>query len=375
MIILLNLPNPYESKNYKYLIIVPALLIVFSLALIFTKGLHQGVDLRGGILLTVQSREAVDVASLKVDLANVAATPNIRTFQGPSGTGIEIEVENSEKLAAIEEKVKELQKKDGELLELEINASLATGEELTRLTQRQVSLNAEILTLSTQVLSELNDKYSGDDGHAAVRKTVEEYGKAQDAYRASILQAVEKNTAIQSYSFREVGPSLSKFFLEKSREILLYSFILAAIVVFIVFRSFIPSFAVIIGAVTDIVITLGAMSLFDIPLTLASIAGLLMLIGFSLDTDIMLTMRVLKRKEGTPSQRVFNAFKTGALMNLTTIGAFSVLALAGLYLQIPTYFEIGIVATLGGFIDFAATWGANAVLVLMYAEKKEATQA
>lgn len=366
------IPNFYASKNYKYLILVPALLVLASLALIFFKGVPQGVDLKGGVLLNIQTSGQVDVASLQQSVETVAKVSGIRTFSSIGGTGVEIELENNEKLSQLEEKVRTLQAKDSLLRELEVNASTAEGAELIRLTTEQSSLNAEVLGAVSPLLVELGTSYSGSDGHEAVRKLVSEYGKAQDVYRTAVIEAVKQKVQVTGFSFREVGPSLSKFFLEKAREILLVSFILAAIAVFILFRSIVPSVAVILGAVVDIVVTLGAMSLFSIPLTLASIAGLLMLIGFSLETDVMLTMRVLKRKEDTASERAFSAFKTGSLMNLTTIGAFGLLSLAGLYLQIPTYYEIGIVAAIGGVIDFAATWGANAVFVLMYAEKQEA---
>lgn len=306
----------------------------------------------------------------------------MRVFSNPAGNGVEIELPNSETLAEIEEDVKRLQTLDAQLKELELNATTLTAQneqtpsdsliqQVRETASKQTGLNAEILASSQAVLSKMALQAAvPNDAHEAVKIVVREYGRLQDNYRASILAAVQKVVPVKSHSFREVGPSLSRFFLQKARDILLYSFILAGIVVFIVFRSFTPSLVVITGAVADILITAGAMALFDIPLTLASIAGLLMLIGFSLDTDVMLTMRVLKRNEGTPQSRAHDALKTGLMMNLTSIGAFGVLALTGLYLQIPTYYQIGIVAVIGSIADVAATWGLNAVLVLRHVEKK-----
>ncbi len=369
----MNLPNLYESKNYKKLLIVPALLLVIALGLILFNGVQQGVDLKGGVLLTIQTTGAVDVNALRAGVSRVAEISSIRSFASPSGTGVEIELETSEKLTTLENRVRALQTKGTQLHELQVNETVAVESELTEISQKETALNAEILVEAKAILNELGATYDGNDGQAAINEVVKSYGNAQDDYRKEIVSAVESQVSVTAHSFREVGPSLSKFFLEKAREILLFSFLLAGIAVFVVFRAIAPSVVVILGAVIDIVVTLGAMSLFGIPLSLASIAGLLMLIGFSLDTDVMLTMRVLKRREDTPAQRAFSAFKTGAMMNLTTIGAFSMLALAGLYLQIPTYFEIGIVAVIGGVVDFAATWGANAVLILMYTERKESS--
>ena len=42
----------------------------------------------------------------------------------------------------------------------------------------------------------------------------------------------------------------------------------------------------------------------------------------SLDTDILLTMRTLKRKEGTPSERAFDSMKTGMTMSIAAIVSF-----------------------------------------------------
>ena len=231
-------------------------------------------------------------------------------------------------------------------------------------------LRSKLTAFFVQVKSSKNVK---DELHLSVKEVVSEFTAAQEVYRSEILANIKTVTPVESYSFRQVGPSLSQFFLGKTREILIFSFIAAAIVIFIIFRAVAPSLAVIFGAASDIIITMGAMALFDIPLSLASLAGLLMLIGFSLDTDVMLTMRVLKQGKGTPAQRCFDAFKTGLLMNLAVITGFGVLALAGLYLSIPTYSQLGLVAVIGAVADFFATWGINAVLILNYANKKSAT--
>ena len=364
----MNLPNPYSSKNYKYLAIVPTVLFILALGLIFFKGIPQGVELKGGILLNVQTSGPVDVAALEASVGRVAKVSDIRIFQSPTGTGVEIEIENNALLASVEAQVKALQSKDSLLRELEVNASITENtEELAALTQKQSALNAEILTQSTQMLGQLNSSYAGNDGHASVRKVVEVYGNAQDAYRENIIAAAKSAVDVKAHSFREVGPSLSKFFLEKTRDILLYSFILAALVVLILFKSLVPSIAVISGAVLDIVVTLGAMSLFNIPLSLASIAALLMLIGYSVDTDILLSTRVLKRTEGTVLDRILGSIKTGVTMVTTTIVAVTIAYFAT---QSETLKQIMLIILIGLFADIFNTWIQNVGLLRMYVEKK-----
>jgi preprotein translocase subunit SecF len=96
----------------------------------------------------------------------------------------------------------------------------------------------------------------------------------------------------------------------------------------------------------------------------------MMLVGLSLDTDMMLTIKTVKRKEGTPRERAYDAFKTGFAMTSTVIVAFVVLLALGMITHIPTYYQIGAVAVAGLFGDLIATWMLNAVLVLWFLEGK-----
>jgi preprotein translocase subunit SecF len=115
---------------------------------------------------------------------------------------------------------------------------------------------------------------------------------------------------------------------------------------------------------------MGGMGLFQIPLTLPSVAALLMLIGFSLDTDILLTTRVTKRTEGNPAERAYGAMKTGIMMAGVSILGFSVLLILSIATQISTYYQISSVVIFGLIGDIVATWGINAVIILWYTERK-----
>ena len=93
------------------------------------------------------------------------------------------------------------------------------------------------------------------------------------------------------------------------------------LVVSLYFRSFIPSIAVILAAFSDMVVTLAIVNLIGLEISTAGIAAFLMLIGYSVDTDILLTTKLLKRKSGTVSERVYKAMNTGLMMSVTTIVA------------------------------------------------------
>jgi preprotein translocase subunit SecF len=150
---------------------------------------------------------------------------------------------------------------------------------------------------------------------------------------------------------------------------LLFSFIGMAIVVFIAFRTFIPSIAVVSCAFIDMVGTAAGMNLLGIQLTLPTTAALLMLIGYSVDSDILLTMRVLKR-QGKLEEKLAGAFHTGIIMTSTTFAAvLSLWVVAGLG-QIEIIREMAAVLLVGLVLDIINTWITNATLLKWYAEKK-----
>ncbi len=171
-------------------------------------------------------------------------------------------------------------------------------------------------------------------------------------------------------SYRYVGALLSSQSLTQVYYALAFAFLFMSITVFIIFRNFVPSMAVILAALCDIIIALGGMAVFGIPLSVASVGALLMLIGYSVDTDILLTTRVLKRREGTINERATNAMKTGFTMAAAAIGAMVTLYLVVLFFipyaqvleQISAVLVIGLVA------DVLATWLMNLGILRWYME-------
>lgn len=171
---------------------------------------------------------------------------------------------------------------------------------------------------------------------------------------------------IESHSFNEVGPELGQSFWKQSRLALMVAFIFMGIVVFIVYKDFVPSVAIIFAAFTDIIGTLAVMQIFDIPLTLASFAGLLLVIGYSIDSDIVLTTRILKRRKGSLNERTFSAMKTALTMTVTTLAALVVLYIAT---TAPALREVATVLIIALLIDLVATWFGNASILRWWVEK------
>ncbi|MBI5680808.1 MAG: protein translocase subunit SecF [Methanobacterium sp.] len=171
-------------------------------------------------------------------------------------------------------------------------------------------------------------------------------------------------------SYRSIGPVLSAQALNQVYWALAIAFLFMSITVFIIFRNFVPSMAVILAALSDIIIAAAGMSLFGIPLSLASVGALLLLIGYSVDTDILLTTRVLKRREGTITERALDAMKTGLTMAAAAIGAMAALYIVTVFF-IPSaeaLSNIAAVLIIGLIADVLATWLMNLGILRWYME-------
>ncbi|MEE9323204.1 MAG: protein translocase subunit SecF [Candidatus Aenigmarchaeota archaeon] len=182
----------------------------------------------------------------------------------------------------------------------------------------------------------------------------------------SELAALGVNT--EDNSIESIGPSLGMTFWLQAQIAIITAFIFMGIIVFVIFRTLVPSIAVIMSAMSDILITLALMQVFGIELSLAGLAALLMLIGYSVDTDIMLTSRLLKEsEEKTLNDKLKRALKTGLTMTLTSIGALVALLLSAIS---PVLSQIAMVLLIGLVFDIMNTWLMNSVILRWYCEKR-----
>jgi preprotein translocase subunit SecF len=143
------------------------------------------------------------------------------------------------------------------------------------------------------------------------------------------------------------------------------AFVGMSVVVFLLFRSFVPSVAVIVSAFSDIMIPVALMNLLGIKLSLGTVAALLMLIGYSVDSDILLNNHVLRRR-GSFHESVERAMRTGVTMTVTSIVAMFVMAVVASLFAIDLLAAIGTVLVLGLATDLMNTYMLNVSLLRWY---------
>jgi preprotein translocase subunit SecF len=186
------------------------------------------------------------------------------------------------------------------------------------------------------------------------------------AFVSDVFNQIGEPETKETYSLEGIGSSLGEQFFTQTITALGIAFLCMGIVVFIYFRIPVPSIAVILAAFSDIVVTLAIVNMLGIKLSTAGIAAFLMLIGYSVDTDILLTTKVIKRKTGTVMSRIYSAMKTGFTMNLSSLAA---IMAALLMTSSDTIQQIMLILFIGLLVDMINTWIQNVGILRLYLER------
>ncbi len=353
----MNIKNFYEG-NYKAYLLVPALLFIAILFAIFVyPQVKEGIDLKGGTSIIVRSDRPFDAALIGPELEKKYALSGLQISTVSSGTSYGLSLQFAE-----EKNLTQAQK----LFEQAKRAISADPANAKALASQSIEYSSKFT--ETAGIASLTPEQSVDAAQA-------ELTRAQESFQLGMQETIRQVYGLpQDIAFqkREIRPSLGASFFSLGLTATLIGFILVVIVVFVSFREFIPSVAIISALILDITGALAGMAIFQIPLSLSTIPALLMMIGYSVDTDILLTSRVLKRKEGTARMRAHESMITGLTMTFATLGALTVMITLSYLSQLQVIFEISAVLLFGIFADIIATWLMNAPVLLWYAESKEA---
>jgi preprotein translocase subunit SecF len=201
--------------------------------------------------------------------------------------------------------------------------------------------------------------------------TTLQFGDMSSAQQSSLMTEINAN--YQDVSLQQTGSSITAANQQEAVIGIIIAFILMAAVIFIIFRDFIPCIAVITSAFSDIMCAVALMNLFSVQLSFGTFAALLMLIGYSVDTDILLTTKVLGEKKYL-DKKIAGCRATGLTMTGAALAAFIVLHLFSTYsyvfgfATISTLSDISLVMIFGLLADIMNTWFLNAGLLKWYME-------
>jgi preprotein translocase subunit SecF len=380
---MLKLPNIYKKYDLRLLIAVPIILLLVGLY--FSSYITLDTSLKGGVSVLLQTNSSANPAEISSAVSSSLHTSGVEVASSPGGYQVTIPMNDS--IANGESYLEEFYSFKSNYSQYEFNATSAiiglqsnpNNSTLTQalavaskgqnetFAQMRYSLSKEHAALIPLIG---NDTYNSSSVGAMGASATSFYNNASAVYRNRVLSSIRGVVPFTSFSYQQVTPTLGAFFLSQVQLIIIVAFILVSLVVLLVFKSIAPAVAVVFGAGNDMIIALGAMGLFGIPLGLASLGGLLMLIGYSIDTDMLAAIRMLKRHDGDIEDRAFSAMHTGMTMTLTAIVSFAILFIVSLIAYVPTYYEISGVVLFGLIGDVFTTWLGNTPMILLYKKRK-----
>lgn len=350
--------NLYTGGYKRYLLLPAAFFIIFLFLVLVSPGIKPGIDLKGGTSIILRSDTSLDKGALEKALVGKYSLSELKinSVSSPSGYGLNMEFSEEKDLARAQG------------LLGQAKAAFASNPQ-----------NASSLALQAiDAASKFAQAPDGSDTatpEGALEAAGGAVAGAEESFNLGISQTITGTYGLGEnlrISQREVGATLGQSFYSQGITAGLVGFVLVVIIVFLFFREFIPGAAIIGALVFDIFGAMAMMAVLGIPATLSTIPALLMLIGISIDTDILLSTRVLMRKDASAPQRAHDSMVTGLTMTAAQLAA--LLAMMGLsYLwQIQVVFEISIVLFFGVAADILATWLMNAPVLLWYVERKAA---
>lgn len=338
------------DKNYKRLILLPAALtLIFLFVLFVYPKVTLGLDFVGGtrVIVNTDQLNEKDVSDL---LTNTLGLPEVKvtSVTSPLGSSTRIEYAEPKNLG------------DARILLDKAIVNKDTSPELA----------VENLT---GALASLGKTPASGDVSELITQTAQAINDESQRLSASVRDALLSTFNLPAntpFTTEEVAPTVGKDFLLNALQVAIASIVLLTIVIFIFFRELIPSLAIIEAALFDMLTAVAIATLLGFSFTLSTVASLLMLVGFSVDTDILLTTRVLKRKDKSVMARCNDTLLTGLTVTSTVMGATLAMLIISYLAQITIIFEISAVVLFGMIGDIIATWFTNAPILLWYWEKK-----
>ena len=172
----------------------------------------------------------------------------------------------------------------------------------------------------------------------------------------------------QDSSINFVSATLAQSSLLSSLILLGIAFVLVAAVSLFYFRSVWQAFSNVISIISDIINIIGVLDIIGFNFSTASIAGLLMIMGYSADRNIILATNILKRSEASMRYRLVKTIKTSLTMDAAALVTFLILFLGTTN---STLHEIAIILVIGVIFDDFTVWILNGSTQLYGLKYKE----
>lgn len=345
---------------YKTLIAIPIVIAIIMLAIIAINGFNMSFDFSGGVSLEIYKKLSDEQIN---ELYNGLSSNNLENLKiSNDGSTVKItttsKISNAEFISLAEKHI----------------GKLNTNNVFTVNLNHEISRDAQ-QKLENRFKGDINITHNGDStGILIERRHMNEKEMKEIFSDVSYGINLDEGNYFFEAANANVG-GVSSVLGAQLKEEMIFAFltavILISIVIFIAYRILIPAMAILAAGLTDVLFAAGSMSIFGIELNLTTLLALVMLLGYSVDTDVLLTTRILKRKTSV-NETIDGTMKTGLTMTFTAIGAaLTMLIVSNLITpKIIVLSELSTVILCGLFMDIFSTWLMNTGILKWYVERK-----
>ena len=327
----------------KHFLILSAVLIVAGAASMAAKGgLKVGIDFKGGTLVYVKFAQAPDVDKIRSALTEKGL--QVAALQPFTEMGESHELKIDLDLAADEQdltsgRTRIIETLDGlypsEEGKLDFNNA---GVEVlaSRLGSNDRVAGLGLTAEETREAAEMLIAFRDDAPRSGLVKDFSEMASVQGV-NPDIIAALEQESYLGSYAIRGVGvvgPKIGADLQRQARNATLAA--LGGMLLYIAFRfEWIYGVAAVAAVFHDVFVTLGFFSLFDREIELPVIAGLLTLVGYSMNDSIVIFDRVRENRKLTrrqPLEQLLNLSINQTLARTVLTSGLTLVAVLALFL-------------------------------------------
>ncbi len=349
---------------YKTLMAIPIVIAVVMLAVIAINGFQMSFDFSGGMSLEIYEKLSDNQINELHNGLNNANLQNLRFSY--DGNTVKItttsKISNAELLSLGQKYIEPIKLNTKNIFAINLNYAISRDAKEK---------------LESRFGNEINIIGNDDSTNIIIERR-----QMSEKEMKEILSDPNYNIDFirGSYSFKHANANVggvSPVLGAHLKEEMIWAFIAAVffitVVIFIAYRIPIPTVAILAAALIDIIFAAGCMSIFGIELNLPTLLALVMLLGYSVDTDILLTTRILNRKTSV-NETIDETIKTGLTMTFAAMGsAMTIFIVSNLTTpKIEVLSELSIVILCGLFMDIFSTWLLNTGILKWYVERKTA---
>lgn len=251
---------------------------------------------------------------------------------------------------------------------------LATGEFVIKDVDlkggTQITIETET-QIDTQLVEDTLEKKYGSVFVSGLRTATGFGATVEVPEDRNVTAVIEDISALgidaDEFTVETIKPALGELFFNQMTTILIVAFILMSAIIFVIYRNIISSAGIIFATGANIISAIAIANFLGIQMSFAGLAGVLMLIAYTVDTNIVLTTKVLNAGPNEFKHRYRSALITGLTISMTITVA---MLLVPLFTTSKLLVNIANILVIGFLADLAYTWLFNAGILKMWHERR-----